>query len=122
MNYWIFFRKTEFKLPLVGEIIDEYDKEIKLFEIAEDNTVIVDAIIGIEEINEILNIEIPENGFETLGGFIFDLLGRVPRKGEKIKYQNCQIIIEQVVKNRIRRVKIIKEIPQTENNISGKDG
>jgi len=109
-------------LPLVGEIIDEYDKEIKLFEIAEDNTVIVDAIIGIEEINEILNIEIPENGFETLGGFIFDLLGRVPRKGEKIKYQNCQIIIEQVVKNRIRRVKIIKEIPQTENNISGKDG
>jgi len=107
---------------VVGEIIDEYDKEIKLFEIAEDNTVIVDAIIGIEEINEILNIEIPENGFETLGGFIFDLLGRVPRKGEKIKYQNCQIIIEQVVKNRIRRVKIIKEIPQTENNISGKDG
>jgi len=107
---------------VVGEIIDEYDKEIKLFEIAEDNTVIVDAIIGIEEINEILNIEIPENGFETLGGFIFDLLGRVPRKGEKIKYKNCQIIIEQVVKNRIRRVRIIKEIPQTENNISGKDG
>jgi putative hemolysin len=107
---------------VVGEIIDEYDKEIKLFEIAEDNTVIVDAIIGIEEINEILNIEIPENGFETLGGFIFDLLGRVPRKGEKIKYKNCQIIIEQVVKNRIRRVRIIKEIPQTENNISDKDG
>jgi len=106
---------------VVGEIIDEYDKEIKLFEIIEDNIIIADAIISIDKINEILKIEIPENGFETLGGFIFDLLGRVPKKGEKIKYQNCQMIIEQVVKNRIRRVKIIKELSQTESNISGKD-
>lgn len=106
---------------VVGEIIDEYDKEIKLFEIAEDNAVIVDAIISIDEINEILNIEIPENDFETLGGFIFDLLGRVPKKGEKIEYQNFQIIIEQIAKNRIRRVKIIKELSQTESNIQGKD-
>jgi putative hemolysin len=106
---------------VVGEIIDEYDKEIKLFEMTGDNIVIADAIISIDKINEILNIEIPENDFETLGGFIFDLLGRVPKKNEKIKYQNFQIIIERVVKNRIRRVKIIKEIPQTESNIQGKD-
>ncbi len=66
---------------VVGEIIDEYDKEIKLFEIIEDNTVIADAIISIDKINEILNTKIPENDFETLGGFIFDLLGRVPKKG-----------------------------------------
>jgi len=106
---------------VVGEIIDEYDKEIKLFEMIGDNTVIADGIIDIEKINEILNIEIPENDFETLAGFIFDLLGRVPKKGEKIKYQNFQMIIEQVVKNRIRRVKMIKELPQTESNIPGKD-
>ena len=106
---------------VVGEIIDEYDREIKLFEMIEDNTVITDAMISIEKINEILNIEIPENGFETLGGFIYDLLGRIPKKDEKIKYQNCQIIVEQVVKNRIRRVKIIKELPQTKNNTPGKN-
>jgi len=106
---------------VVGEIIDEYDKEIKLFEIIEENTIRVDGNISIEEINEILNIEIPENGFETLGGFIFDLLGRVPKKGEKIKYHNLKIIIEQVVKNRIRRVKIIKEILQFKSDISSKD-
>ncbi|TFB08116.1 HlyC/CorC family transporter [Candidatus Atribacteria bacterium MT.SAG.1] len=106
---------------VVGEIIDEYDKEIKLYEIIGDNTVIVDGIISIEEINEILNIEIPEKDFETLGGFIFDLLGRVPRKGEKIEYQNFQIIIEQVVKNRIRRVKIIKELSRSESGIPGKN-
>jgi putative hemolysin len=86
-----------------------------------DNIVIADAIISIDKINEILNIEIPENDFETLGGFIFDLLGRVPKKGEKIKYQNYQMVIERVVKNRIRRVKIIKKLPQTESNIPGKN-
>jgi len=106
---------------VVGEIIDEYDTEIKLFKITEDNTVIADGNISIEKINEILNIEIPENGFETLGGFIFDLLGRVPKKGEKVKYHNLQIIIEQVVKNRIRRVKIIKEHRKFENDFSGKN-
>jgi putative hemolysin len=106
---------------VVGEIIDEYDKETKSFEMIGDNIVITDAIISIDKINEILNIEIPENDFETLGGFIFDLLGRVPKKGEKIKYQNFQMIIEQVVKNRIRRVKIIKELSQTKSDISGKD-
>jgi len=106
---------------VVGEIIDEYDKEIKLFEITEDNTVIADGNINIEKINHILNIEIPENDFETLGGFIFDLLGRVPKKGEKIKYQNFQMVIERVAKNRIRRVKIIKKLPKPENNISDKN-
>ena len=106
---------------VVGEIIDEYDKEIKLYEMIEDNTVIADAIISIDKINEILNITIPENDFETLGGFIFDLLGRVPKKDEKIRYQNCHMIIEKVVKNRIRRVKIVKELPQTKSNIPGKD-
>ena len=106
---------------VVGEIIDEYDKEIKLFEIIEDNTVIADGNISIEKINDILNIEIPENDFETLGGFIFDLLGRVPKKNEKIKYQNFQMVIERVAKNRIRRVKIIKKLPKLENDISVKN-
>jgi len=105
---------------VVGEIIDEYDKDIKLFEMTEDNTVIADGAISIEKINEVLTIEIPENGFETLGGFIFDLLGRVPKQGERIKYRNFQMIIEQVVKNRIRRVRIIKELSQLKNDIPGK--
>jgi len=62
---------------IVGEIIDEYDKETKLYEIIDNNTVIADGIISIDKINELLNIEIPENDFETLGGFIYDLIGSV---------------------------------------------
>ena len=104
---------------IVGEIIDEYDKEIKLYEIIDNNTVIVDGIISIDKINELLNIEIPENDFETLGGFIYDLMGRVPNKNEKIEYKNVQITIEQVVKNRIKKVKIIKKFTELEKNNKG---
>jgi len=93
---------------IVGEIIDEYDKEIKLFEIIDHNALVVDGKISIDKVNELLNIEIPENDFETLGGFIYDLMGRVPNENEEIVYHNIQIIIRKVAKNRIRRVKIIK--------------
>jgi len=103
---------------IVGEIIDEYDKETKLYEIIDNNTVIVDGIISIDKINELLNVEIPENDFETLGGFIYDLMGRVPNKNETIEYKNIQITIEQVVKNRIIRV-IIKKFPGLQRNNKG---
>ncbi|NCO23551.1 MAG: hemolysin [Candidatus Infernicultor aquiphilus] len=103
---------------IVGEIIDEYDKETKLYEIIDNNTVIADGIISIDKINELLNIEIPENDFETLGGFIYDLIGRVPNKNETIAYKNIQITIEQVVKNRIIRV-IIKKFPGLQRNNKG---
>lgn len=103
---------------IVGEIIDEYDKETKLYEIIDNNTVIADGIISIDKINELLNIEIPENDFETLGGFIYDLMGRVPNKNETIEYKNIQITIEQVVKNRIIRV-IIKKFPGLQRNNKG---
>ncbi len=103
---------------IVGEIIDEYDKETKLYEIIDNNTVIADGIISIDKINELLNIEIPENDFETLGGFIYDLMGRVPNKNETIEYKNIQITIEQVVKNRIIRV-IVKKFSGLQRNNKG---
>lgn len=103
---------------IVGEIIDEYDKETKLYEIIDNDTVIADGIISIDKINELLNIGIPENDFETLGGFIYDLMGRVPNKNETIEYKNIQITIEQVVKNRIIRV-IIKKFPGLQRNNKG---
>lgn len=103
---------------IVGEIIDEYNKETKLYEIIDNNTVIADGIISIDKINELLNIEISENDFETLGGFIYDLMGRVPNKNETIEYKNIQITIEQVVKNRIIRV-IIKKFPGLQRNNKG---
>jgi len=102
---------------IVGEIIDEYDKERKLFEVIDENTIIADGMMEIDQVRELVNIEIPEDDFETLGGFIYHLIGKVPLKGEIIKYKNLDLIIERVVKNRIRKVKIIRNYPESEEEI-----
>ena len=93
---------------IVGEIIDEYDKEKELYRKIDENTIIADGIVDIDTINEILRINIPEDDFETLSGFIYKLIERIPKESEEIIYKNILIKIERVIKNRIRRVKIIK--------------
>ena len=101
---------------IVGEIIDEYDKEIELFKKIDENTFIADGMINIDKINEILHIKIPEDDFETLGGFIYKLIEKVPREEEEIIYKNIKIIIKRVIKNRIKRVKIIKLAPEIQKD------
>ena len=101
---------------IVGEIIDEYDKEIELFKKIDENTFIADGMINIDKINEILHVKIPEDDFETLGGFIYKLIEKVPREEEEIIYKNIKIIIKRVIKNRIKRVKIIKLAPEIQKD------
>ena len=101
---------------IVGEIIDEYDKEIELFKKIDENTFIADGMINIDKINEILHVKIPEDDFETLGGFIYKLIEKVPREEEEIIYKNIKIIIKRVIKNRIKRVKIIKLSPEIQKD------
>ena len=93
---------------IVGEIIDEYDKEKELYRKIDENTIIADGIVDIDTINEILHINIPEDDFETISGFIYKLIERIPKESEEIIYKNIMIKVERIIKNRIRRVKIIK--------------
>lgn len=103
---------------IVGEIIDEYDKERQLFELIDENTVIADGMLEIDKIAELLNVEVLEGDFDTLGGFIYHLIGRIPTRGERIKYQNLELTIERVVKNRIRKVKIVKNYSKSHQGIN----
>ena len=73
-------------------------------------------MINIDKINEILHVKIPEDDFETLGGFIYKLIEKVPREEEEIIYKNIKIIIKRVIKNRIKRVKIIKLAPEIQKD------
>ncbi|HOP94889.1 MAG TPA: hemolysin family protein [Dictyoglomaceae bacterium] len=98
---------------LVGEIEDEYDKEKNTFSFIDENTILVDAKKNIYELNDILkeswSITLPETDYDTLGGLILDILGRVPLRGEEIDLGDIKIKIESVRRQRIEKVKIIKK-------------
>ena len=94
----------------MGEIRDEYDREKPLYTKVDEATWIVEAKINIEELNEALGFTIPsEEDYESLGGFIFSRLGRIPEDKEKIQYEDLVLVVEKVQGQRIERVRIVRE-------------
>lgn len=93
---------------LVGEIDDEYDQKpppaiVRL----DDDTLDVDARIHISEINAELEIELPEEeDYETIGGFVFATLGKIPAIGEHFDYGNIRIEVIDAEDRRINRLRI----------------
>lgn len=94
---------------IFGEIQDEYDDEEPLFEWSDnESTLIADARIGIDDLNLLLNVELPQEGYETLGGFIYNHLGHVPDAGEQFTFAGISLVIQDVIGQRITTVKIEK--------------
>jgi len=90
---------------IVGDILDEYDNEIDLIEKIDENTFLIKAEVSLEEINELFEINLPEEDFDSLGGYVFSILGRVPIQGDTVKYANLNMTI---IKVHNRRVKVIE--------------
>jgi putative hemolysin len=93
---------------IVGEITDEYDEEEEedILQIA-DNILEVDARVHVDELNELYQFDLPEDGdFETIGGFVFNHLGRVPKSRESFSWRNLQITVLNVGKRRINKLRI----------------
>jgi len=98
---------------IVGDIMDEYDVEEPLVEIIDENTMIVDARTPIDEINEQMDLALPEEEFDTIGGLVFGLLGRQPQQGEKIEYDGVDLFVEKTDGRRIEKIKIVKREDRT---------
>lgn len=92
---------------IVGEIQDEFDVEEKLYRKISDICYEFDAKIPINDVNEILDIKLPdEENYESLGGFIYFVFGEVPENGDKKEYENLLITILSIDKQRIGWVKV----------------
>lgn len=93
---------------IVGEITDEYDEEEEEdIQRISDNILEVDARVHVDELNELYRFDLPEDGdFETIGGFVFNHLGRVPKSRESFSWRNLQITILNVGKRRINKLRI----------------
>jgi len=91
---------------IVGEIHDEYDAEVKLLEKIGDNVWLVAGRADIGELNEQLGVAIPEEDFETVGGFISALSGKVPETGERLSYENLGFYVTAADARRVKQVRL----------------
>jgi CBS domain containing-hemolysin-like protein len=95
---------------IVGDIQDEFDLEKSYIEILDDNTLLIDGRIDIDELNKYLKKPLlDEDDYETVSGLILNYLNRLPFQGEKIEYDGITFIIENIIDNRIRKIKLHSE-------------
>jgi putative hemolysin len=99
---------------IVGEIVDEYDVEEPLVEPIDDDSIRVDAKMPIDEVNELLSVELPHEEWDTVGGLVFGLTGRVPVAGESVRYDSVEFVTERVAGRRVQKVVIRKLPPEPE--------
>jgi CBS domain containing-hemolysin-like protein len=93
---------------IVGEIQDEFDEDETddIIQIG-DGIYLCDARTAIEELNERLQLSLPEEDFETLGGFVFELFGRIPASQEKTSFNDMDFVVQEIEGHKINRVKIV---------------
>ncbi len=98
---------------IVGDIQDEYDLEVPWLQAQEDGTLLVDARANVEELEEYYDIEIPREKFDTVGGYLFHLLGNVPEAGEKITDNGLVLMVEDSDERKVVKVRVWRDAEQT---------
>jgi len=96
---------------IVGEITDEYDQEDPNVEPLPDGDYRVNARLGIDEVNELLDVQLPSTEWDTIGGLLINLVGGVPREGQELEFQGLRLTAERVQGRRIGRVRIRRVAP-----------
>lgn len=91
---------------IVGEIMDEHDHEESLLTVLDDGSLLVDARLEVEKLGEALQMDLPKGEFESVGGFIIHLLGRIPEINEKVTFQDIEMTIQKANHRKIETVLI----------------
>jgi len=102
---------------IVGEINDEFDVEERDFESTPEGDVLIDGGVLLSEVNARFGMELPEEEFDTLGGFVFGTLGRVPALGDTVSVpgdDQWELRVEQLEERRITCVRLARVAPVAE--------
>jgi len=94
---------------IVGEIEDEFQREQPKVEWVGEGEAIVDARLSLDDLKEHLAVEIEGEGFDTVGGFVYAHLGRVPNPGDEFTAEGVHIEVLSTTGRRIRRVKVRRQ-------------
>jgi len=96
---------------IVGDIQDEYDIEEEWLLEEEDGSVLVDGRLNIEDLEEHFDIQIPRDKFDTVGGYVFNLLGKIPVKGEEIRDGALTMTVVECDTRKIGKVRVSRSVP-----------
>ena len=94
---------------IVGDIQDEFDHETEDVIRLEDGAWLCDARVNLSDLVEETGLDLPVDDFDTLGGFVFDLHGKIPAKYEKTEYKGNDFIIQEMDGHKINSVKIVMQ-------------
>ncbi|MGC8660087.1 MAG: hemolysin family protein [Desulfomonilaceae bacterium] len=104
---------------IIGEIRDEHDAEEDVFLPQEDGSCLVNAWANLDDFEEFFQVKIPREGYDTVGGFIIHLLGKVPKKGEEIFFEGLRMKIHGSDPKRITRILVTRENTEQGSNGAG---
>ena len=93
---------------IVGEIVDESDKEKEEWHVIDDRTLITSAKVDLDKIETFFNEVIPDGPYESLGGFIIHTIGRIPETGVSIEHGSLRMHVLAATRRRIQTIKIHK--------------
>ncbi len=100
---------------IVGEIFDEYDSAMELYESLGNGKYTFDARISIDDLNELLHTELPAHQWDTLGGLMYNLMGKIPKQGESVEFEGMRLTAQKVVGRRIYKV-LLEVLEQEERD------
>jgi gliding motility-associated protein GldE len=98
---------------IITEIFGEIERDLqedKLFEKVSENEFVFDASLSIDEANEILgtNLKTTQSDYDTIGGFVLEITGKIPKEKDVIIYENLKFTIEKVDNRRIKKIRVEK--------------
>lgn len=101
---------------IVGEIFDEFDREVELVEKLAPGRYSLDAKYPIDDLNEMLGIELPSEDVDSVGGLVFKVLGEVPETGLSFVFDGVAFTVEKVLNNRISKViiELVEKVPEND--------
>jgi len=91
----------------VGEIEDEFDTDAPAMVRLPDGDVVVNATLNVDDLSEELELQLPEGNWDSIGGLVLGLLGRVPVPGDSVVADGARLVVERVDGRRIAQVRIV---------------
>lgn len=100
---------------IVGDIQDEFDNEVEDILDIGPGAYLCDARVSIEDLNEAIGTDLSSADYDTLGGFVFNLFGKIPVRYEKVDYDGIEYVVQEMDGHKIEKVKIVTQEEDEKN-------